>query len=315
MRQVLAVVGPTASGKTQLAIELAEALNTEIISADSMQCYRGMEIGTGAPTPSQLARVKHHFVGDRDPSQEMSASHFANAARQVVAALNEAGKVAVVAGGSGLYVQALVDGLFTGPGKNPELRKRLEKEAQEKGVGALFARLSRLDPDYANTINKNDLRRIVRGLEVHELTHRPFSQLHREHQLSRARESLDALMFAIDYPRKELYARIDRRVDDMIERGFVDEVQRLRDKGHDENILRLKSLGYREIRSYLTGASSLEEAVALMKMNTRRFAKRQLSWFKGDRRITWLDSNSFGTGLLRMEQIMNRLKTPRNIKM
>ncbi len=310
MIQVIAVVGPTASGKTQLAIDVAQALDTEIISADSMQRYRGMEIGTGAPTPNQLARVKHHFVGDLDPSQETSASDFAEAARPVVATLNEAGKAAVVAGGSGLYVQALVDGLFTGPGKNPELRERLAEEAEEEGMGALFDRLSRLDPDYANTINKNDLRRIVRGLEVHELTKRPFSELHREHQQDR--DSLAALMFAVEYPREELYARIDRRVDDMMDRGFVDEVRRLRDEGHDEDIMRLKSLGYREIQSYLMGAASLEEATAQMKMNTRRYAKRQLTWFKGDRRIAWIDASVFETNALRVKQIMNQLDSTRN---
>lgn len=283
---VLAVVGPTASGKTALALDLAERLDTEIVSADSMQFYRGMEIGTGAPIAPELARVRHHFIGFLRPDEAFSAGAYEIAARDVVAALNARGKTAVVVGGSGLYVSALIDGLFPGPGKDETVRARLQAEAEDAGVGELYARLAAVDNDYARTINPNDLRRIVRALEVFELTGRPLSALHREHRESE--RSLNAVQVGLDYPRDELYARIEARVDQMLASGLVAEVERLIDEGYGADIERLRSLGYREMAAYLRGESTLDEAVELMKRNTRRYAKRQLTWFRGDPRVKWL---------------------------
>lgn len=283
---VLAIVGPTASGKSALAVLVAERLATEIVSADSMQFYRGMEIGTAAPTPDELARVRHHFVGFLSPNEEFSAGAYEVAAREVVAKLNARGKTAVVVGGSGLYVSALIDGLFPGPGKDEALRTRLHEEAEEAGVDELYARLENVDPAYADTINPNDLRRIVRALEVYELTGRPLSELHREHRASE--RPLRAVQVGLDWPREELYARIDARVDEMLERGLVAEVERLFAEGYAEEIERLRSLGYREIAAYLRGEIPLDEAVELMKRNTRRYAKRQLTWFRADPRVQWL---------------------------
>lgn len=286
MIPLLAVVGPTASGKTSLAIRLAERLDTEIVSADSMQFYRGMEIGTGAPIAEELARARHHFVGFLDPSDDFSAGAYEVAARSVVADLNARGKTAVVVGGSGLYISALIDGLFPGPGKDETIRRRLQEEAEEGGVAGLYARLEQVDPDYANAINSNDLRRIVRALEVFEITGTPLSVLHREHREAAA--SLEAVQVAIEYPRDVLYARIEARVDAMIEMGLVGEVQRLLEAGYAPHIERLRSLGYREMAAYLRGECSIEEAVELMKRNTRRYAKRQITWFRGDPRVQWL---------------------------
>ena len=285
---LIAVVGPTASGKTALAIRIAQELESEIISADSMQFYRGMEIGSGAPTPEQLAAVPHHFVGFLDPSDDFSAGMFETQARAIVERLNGEGKIAVVVGGSGLYVSALIDGLFPGPGKDESIRQQLHDQAEESGgVAKLYARLQEVDPDYARTINANDLRRVVRALEVHAITGTPLSVLHREHR--EATESMDAVQVALDWPRDVLYARIESRIDDMLQRGLVAEVQTLLDNGHAANIERLRSLGYREIAAHLRGEMSLEEAVELMKRNTRRFAKRQLTWFNSDDRIEWIE--------------------------
>ncbi|HUW61271.1 MAG TPA: tRNA (adenosine(37)-N6)-dimethylallyltransferase MiaA [Candidatus Bathyarchaeia archaeon] len=283
---IVAIVGPTASGKSALAVAVAERLGTEIVSADSMQFYRGMEIGTAAPTRDELARVRHHFVGFLRPDEAFSAGAYEVAAREVVAGLNARGKMAVVVGGSGLYVSALIDGLFPGPGKDETVRARLQTEAEEAGVGELYARLESVDADYAGTINPNDLRRIVRALEVFELTGRPLSALHREHRESE--RPIESVQAGLDYDREELYARIDARVDQMIEQGLAAEVERLIDEGYGAEIERLRSLGYREIAAYLRGETSLEEAVELMKRNTRRYAKRQLTWFRGDSRIEWL---------------------------
>jgi len=283
---VIAVVGPTASGKTSLAIRLAERLDTEIISADSMQFYRGMAIGTAAPTADELARVKHHFVGFLEPSEDFSAGTFETLAREVVCELNAAGKTAVVAGGAGLYVSALIDGLFPGPGKDETIRERLRDEAEEHGAPLLYARLKAVDPAYAETINHNDLRRIVRALEVYELTGQPLSGLHREHRENA--DVLEAVQVALDLPRDALYARINARVDRMIAQGLIEEVQSLLDNGYAEHIERLRSLGYREMAAHLHGKCTLDEAIEQMKQNTRRYAKRQLTWFRGDPRIHWL---------------------------
>ena len=286
MTALLAVVGPTASGKTSLAIELAQRLDTEIVSADSMQFYKGMEIGTAAPTPAELARVKHHFVGFLEPSEEFSAGAFQAVAREVVAALNDRGKTAVAAGGSGLYVRALIDGLFAGPGRDEAIRQRLRAEAETAGTPALFERLKSVDAPYAAAIGPSDLRRIVRALEVYELTGTPLSVLHRKHRAHS--EPLDAVQVAIGHPREVLYARIDTRVDRMLREGLLGEVRALLDKGLGPHIDRLRSLGYREMARHLQGECSLEEASECMKMNTRRFAKRQLSWLRADPRIHWL---------------------------
>lgn len=286
MTRVLAVVGPTASGKTALAIDLALRLDTEIISADSMQIYRGMEIGTGAPSAEERARVPHHFIGIRDPDEPFSAGEFQRQARLIVESLSARGKPAIVVGGSGLYVRALIDGLFEGPPKDAGLREHLHAEAQQHGVAQLYERLRYFDPDYARTILPNDLRRIVRALEVFELTGTPLSEHHRRHR--ERIQPLAAVQVALDWPRDALYRRIDARVDRMVSAGFVEEVRRLLERGYGPHLLRLRSLGYREFIAYLNGAQTLEQAVAATKQTTRRFAKRQLTWFRPDKRIHWL---------------------------
>jgi tRNA dimethylallyltransferase len=283
---VLAVVGPTGSGKSALAVELAVRLQSEVVSADSMQFYRHMAIGTGAPTPEQRRRVPHHFVEFLDPSEDFCAGAFQLAARERVAAINATGRPAVVAGGSGLYVQAVIDGLFDGPQKQPAVRKRLHQEASQEGKPALYARLEGIDPAYAAVINSGDLIRIVRALEVFEVTGVPLSVLHAEHR--RRVQSLDAVQVGLDWPRHVLYERINRRVDTMLDEGLLDEVRWLLEHGYEKDLHRLRSLGYREMAAHLKGECPFEEAVAQMKQNTRRFAKRQLGWFRADKRIHWI---------------------------
>jgi len=285
------VVGPTASGKTALAIELAERLDTEIISADSMQVYRGMAIGTAAPTAEEQARVRHHFVGFLDPDEQYTAGRFGKEARAVVQTLNARGRIAVVAGGSGLYVRALVDGLFSGPAGDPSLRQRLKAEADAIGTAALYDRLQGVDPAYAAIVHSGDLRRIVRGLEVYMLTGQPLSALHAAHR--QETPPLDVSQVALDIPREALYARINSRVDRMLEAGFVEEVRELMDTGRADRLLELRTLGYREFAAYLRGEQGYDEAREAMKRNTRRFAKRQLSWIRNDPRIRWRPANKY----------------------
>lgn len=305
MIEVVAIVGPTGSGKTALGIEVAKWLGTEIVSADSMQFYRGMEIGTGAPSADELAAVKHHFVGNLRPDQEMSAGEYQVQARAVVSEINGRGKPAVVVGGSGLYVEALVDGLFDGPSKDQSIRDRLESEAEESGIGVLYAKLLEVDPEYAKSISENDLRRIVRALEIWEQSGKPASRLYAEHK--ERQQALESRQFLIDYPREYLYDRINRRVEAMLEAGLLDEIRELVEAGYADDIMRLKSLGYREMLSHVLGEREFDESVDLMKMHTRRYAKRQLTWFRADSRVDFIACDPDATNLFQLKQIQKAL--------
>lgn len=283
---VVAIVGATASGKTALGLELARRLETEIISADSMQVYKGMEIGTAAPTVEERTEIRHHFVSFLSPFEQFSAGAFGTSARDIIAALNRRGRIALLVGGSGLYLRAAIDGLFPGPAKDETIRARLHAEAEQSGVQTLYKRLQSVDPDYANVILPGDLRRIVRALEVYELTGKPISALHRSHQ--NASSSLRVLQIGLDVPREILYRRINDRVERMLARGFLDEVRTLIARGYGDRFAQLRTLGYREFADYLQGRCTYEEAVETMKRNTRRYARRQLIWFRGDPRIQWI---------------------------
>ncbi len=285
---LIAVVGPTGSGKSSLGLALAAEQGAEIISVDSMQFYSGMEIGTAAPSLDDCARVPHHFVGFLEPDEEITAGTYQDMARARLALLREESVPAVAVGGSGMYVSALIDGIFDGPGEDPAIRERLQADAERLGKEYLLERVREVDPDYAQRItSSNDLVRIVRALEVYELTGRPYSELHREH---RARTpSLPCFQFALDYPnRQDLYDRINRRVLQMIDDGWVAEVQELLDRGYGPQIERLKALGFREIAAHLRGEKSLDEAIVAAQLHHRRYAKRQLTWFRADPRIHWL---------------------------
>jgi tRNA dimethylallyltransferase len=288
---VIGVVGPTGSGKTALAIALARRLGTEIISADSMQFYRGMEIGTAAPSTEERAQAKHHFVSFLAPDEEMSASAFERLARGEIARLNAQGLPAIVCGGSGLYISAVVDGLFPGPGRSDAVRERLRREAEAQGNEAMMARLRAVDPEYAALLSSgNDLVRIVRALEVYELTGEPFSRLHVEHRA--AAEPLDTALFGLDWERAALYERINLRLDAMVMEGWAEEVRQLVAAGYGDHIDRLKALGFREIAAHLRGEQSLDAAIEAAKMHHRRYAKRQISWFRNVMDVRWLPADA-----------------------
>ena len=288
MKPVLAVVGPTGSGKTRLGIELARMLDGEIVSADSMQFYRGMEIGTAAPTPAEQAEAVHHFVSFLNPDEDMAAGEYQRLARARIADIQSRGRTAVVVGGSGLYVRALMDGLFEGPPRDEAIRARLRAEAREEGNAALMARLRRVDPEYAATLtSENDQVRTVRALEVHELTGIPLSELHRRHQASL--EAMPVVQAGIRLERETLYRRIDRRVDMMMGDGWLEETARLLEQGYGPHLDRLKALGYRELAAHLRGEQDLAAAVEAAKQHHRRYAKRQMTWFRADPRIQWVD--------------------------
>jgi tRNA dimethylallyltransferase len=286
----IVVVGPTASGKTALSLLLARRLNAEIISADSRQIYRHLTIGTAKPSETDRRDVPHHFIDVLDPRQDYSAGEFGTEARAVLADIQKRGKRALVVGGSGLYVKGLVDGFFDGPGKDPEIRERLERELEQEGVTGLLKKLTLIDPASAAVMSREPkARRIMRALEVYYSTGKPLS-VHFAEQKSRTMPNV--IMVAPLWERALLYKHIDDRVTGMMKSGFLEEVRWLESEGYPPHLNALNTVGYRELVEYLGNKITLEEAVSLIKMNTRRFAKRQMTWFKRDERIRWIPVHS-----------------------
>jgi tRNA dimethylallyltransferase len=286
MPELLVVCGPTAVGKTEVGARLAELLHGEVVSADSMQIYRGLDIGTDKPFPELRSRVPHYMVDIADLSETYSAARYEREAGAIIDRLLSEGKLPVVVGGSGLYIRILLQGIFPAPPASASVRNRLKREAEERGIEALYERLRTIDPDYARVAAPNDLRRTVRALEVFELTGVPFSEWHQRHKA--ARKPRDAFMLGLVRPREELYRRIEQRVDEMFTRGLVDETRRLIEGGYAESLRRIRPLGYIEVMEYLDGRLSLDEAIELTKRNSRRYAKRQLTWFRKED-VKWIE--------------------------
>lgn len=281
------VVGPTGAGKTALAINLADELNAEIVNADSRQFYRGMDIGTAKPSLAEQRRVRHHLIDIRTPDDPVDVVGFVTLARAAISDIVARGRRVLVVGGSGLYLRALRGGIFRGPAASVEIRERLAREAREDGVERLHRRLGAVDPAAAARIGHNDLYRIIRALEVYELTGEPISTHQTRHAFSA--HDYDCLAVAIAPPREHLYAAIDQRFDAMLQGGLVAEVRALLDSGYAPDRPPLQSIGYRHIVSHLRGELSMTEAVRLAKRDSRRLAKRQLTWFRADPELVWLD--------------------------
>lgn len=294
---VLFLVGPTAVGKTAVGVELALRLNGEIVSADSMQLYRGLDLLSAAPGEVERAKVPHHLIGILGPKENCDVARYRQMAVPVIENILSRDRLPVVVGGSGMYVKALVDGIFEGPGRDPALRRRLEAEAEERGSGHLHWRLRRVDPRAAEKIHPHDVRRIIRALEVFEKTGTPLSELQKEWSGEPAPSGAGAfisrnlgrpaVILGLRRPKREIKERINRRVDLMFREGAVEEVRRL-PAGPGCGTVR-QSLGLDEIRGYLEGHRSREEAKELLKRNTRAYAKRQMTWFGGDPRVVWYD--------------------------
>ncbi len=308
MKPLICILGPTAVGKTEIAIQLAQRLNvedsrngTEIVSADSRQVYRGMDIGTAKPTLQQRQAVPHHLIDCVDVDETFSVADYQRLADAAIAEIHRCGKRVMVVGGAGLYFRALIDGLFEGPGADAAIRARLRREAEEHGTAALHERLRRYDPESATRIHPNNLVRVIRALEVYELTGVPISTLQQQWKGAEARYAFRA--FGLNLPRETLYRRIERRVDQMIADGLIEEVQGLLNQGYPRHCVALQSFGYKEIVDYLDGKQVLDSAIALLKQNTRRFAKRQLTWFRNDQRIEWVERSEFSS----MDEIVNNL--------
>ena len=283
--RVIVVCGPTGIGKTRTAIDLARRFEGQIVGADSMQIYRTMDIGTAKPTTEEQARVKHHMVDIVDPDVPYDAARYAREAGEVVQAVHQGGLVPVVAGGTGLYIKALLYGLFDSRPPDPEYRRQLEQSAEAHGTAHLHARLSARDPAAAADIHVNDRFRIIRALETFQATGRPISALQQEHRFARPRFA--AFKIGLTIPRPALYARIDRRVDQMVAEGLLEEVRRLLARGYHAGLKSMQSIGYRHMVDYLQNGVDWEETLRLLKRDTRRYAKRQFTWFRADPEIVW----------------------------
>ncbi|MDQ0189313.1 tRNA (adenosine(37)-N6)-dimethylallyltransferase MiaA [Alicyclobacillus cycloheptanicus] len=284
---VLCIVGPTGVGKSDFGILLAKAVGGEIVSADSMQVYRGMDIGTAKLTPAQMQGVPHHLLSIVDPDEPFTAADWTARADRVIADIHRRGKLPIVVGGTGLYIRAIVEDLdFGRQSGSPEIRQRWQAFADAHGKEALHAQLQKIDPDTALRLHPNDVRRVVRALEVAETRGQPLSATY-DWRVRGGR--YHTVQLGLTVQREVLYERINRRVDHMIALGLVDEVAGLLHAGYPRTLTAMQAIGYKEIAAYVCGEVDLAQAVEDTKRATRRFAKRQLSWFRRDPRIRWMD--------------------------
>ena len=302
-KPLIILTGPTAVGKTKASIGLAKAVDGEIISADSMQVYRHMDIGSAKIKPEEMEGIPHHLIDVLEPDDEFHVVKFQQLAKKAMREIWERGHIPIVTGGTGFYIQALLYDIdFNENEKEDACRKELEAYAREHGAEALHEKLALVDPASAEMIHPNNIKRVIRALEFYEQTGKRISE-HNETQ--RQRESPYAFAyFVLTDDRAHLYERINRRVDQMIEEGLVNEVQALKDKGYTKQLVSMQGLGYKEILDYLDGNCTLEEAIYTIKRDTRHFAKRQLTWFKRERDVIWINKQSFGYDA---EQILDEM--------
>ncbi len=291
-KPLIILTGPTAVGKTKASIGLAKALNGEIISADSMQVYKYMDIGSAKIRPEEMDGVKHYLIDELEPDEEFHVVRFQQMAKAAMEKIYAKGKVPIVVGGTGFYIQALLYDIdFTENEEDTAYRTELEILAEEKGAEHLHEMLREVDPESADAIHANNVKRVIRALEFYKLTGQKISE-HNEKE--RAKESpYEFCYFVLNDDRKLLYERIDLRIDKMLEEGLLEEVGSLKNKGYTKDMVSMQGLGYKEILDYLNDECSLEEAVYILKRDTRHFAKRQLTWFRRERDVIWVDKNKY----------------------
>lgn len=291
-KPLIILTGPTAVGKTALSIELAKAVNGEIISADSMQVYRGMDIGSAKITPEEMQGVKHYLIDELEPDEEFHVVRFQKMAKDYMADIYRRGRIPILTGGTGFYIQAvLYDIDFTENQRDDGYRAELEETARTKGANYLHAMLAAVDPKAAEDIHANNVKRVIRALEYYRDAGEAIS---RHNQREREKESpYNAAYFVLNENRETLYARIEQRVDRMLADGLVAEVRALKERGYTSGMVSMQGLGYKEILDYLNGQCSYEEAVLRIKRDTRHFAKRQITWFRRERDVIWLQKEEF----------------------
>ncbi|WP_458397057.1 tRNA (adenosine(37)-N6)-dimethylallyltransferase MiaA [Anaerotignum sp.] len=307
MKKPLIVIGgPTACGKTGFSIKLAKEIGGEIISADSMQVYRYMDIGTAKVTPEEADGVPHYLIDEFDPDEEYNVMLFQQKAKAYMEQIWAKGKVPILVGGTGFYINALLyDNDFTETDNDTSYREECYRLAQEQGPEVLYERLMEIDPEYAAIMHANNVKRVTRALEYHYLTGQKFSEHNAEQKEKET--PYDAAVIILSMDREKLYERIELRIDIMMEQGLLEEVKGLLDKGYTPELVSMQGIGYKEFIPYFNGECTLEEAVTQLKTNTRRFAKRQLTWFRRQIEGLWVDMSS-STGEEAMEEVLDYLK-------
>lgn len=292
-KPMIILTGPTAVGKSALSVELAKKINGAVISADSMQVYRHMDIGSAKIMPEEMQGITHYMIDELEPDEEFHVVRFTTMAKEYLKEIYAAGKIPIIAGGTGFYIQALLYDIdFTEQQCDEAYRRQLEEQAKEHGAGYLHEMLRKVDPASAEAIHANNVKRVIRALEFYHLSGQKISE---HNETERQKQSpYNFAYFVLNDERAKLYERIDKRVDAMIEAGLVNEVQKLKDMGCSWEMVSMQGLGYKEILAYLDGEYALEEAVYIIKRETRHFAKRQLTWFKRERDVIWLDKQTFG---------------------
>lgn len=290
-KPLIILTGPTAVGKTKVSIGLAKAIGGEIISADSMQIYKHMDIGSAKIRPEEMEGIPHYLIDELEPSEEFHVVRFQQMAKEAMEKIYANGHVPIVVGGTGFYIQALLYDIdFTANDGDEGFRKELAAYGREHGAGALHERLRAVDPESAAVIHENNIKRVIRALEYYEKTGEKISE-HNEKERSKTSPYRFAY-FVLNDKRENLYERINRRVDQMLKEGLVEEVRALKDKGYTADDVSMQGLGYKEILAYLDGRMSLSEAVYTVKRDTRHFAKRQITWFKREKDVIWIDKSA-----------------------
>lgn len=291
-KPMIILTGPTAVGKSALSVELAKKINGAVISADSMQVHRHMDIGSAKIMPEEMQGITHYMIDELEPDEEFHVVRFTTMAKEYLKEIYAAGKIPIIAGGTGFYIQALLYDIdFTEQQCDEAYRRQLEEQAKEHGAGYLHEMLRKVDPASAEAIHANNVKRVIRALEFYHLSGQKISE---HNETERQKQSpYNFAYFVLNDERAKLYERIDKRVDAMIAAGLVNEVQKLKDMGCSREMVSMQGLGYKEILAYLDGEYTLEEAVYIIKRETRHFAKRQLTWFKRERDVIWLDKQTF----------------------
>ncbi len=291
-RPLVILTGPTAVGKTALSIALAKAIGGEIISADSMQVYRHMDIGSAKITPEEMEGIPHYLIDVLEPDQEFNVVVFQELAKQAAAEIYSRGHIPIVAGGTGFYIQALVYDIdFTENDEDTAFRRTLEEQAKREGAEALYERLRAVDPESCESIHAHNIKRVIRAIEFYEKTGKKISEHNREQRQNDS--PYNFAYFVLNDDREQIYERINGRVDLMMAQGLVEEVRALRESGCRKEMVSMQGIGYKELLSYLEGETSMEEAVYLIKRDTRHFAKRQLTWFRREKEVIWVDKTVF----------------------
>ncbi len=289
-KTVIVIVGPTCSGKTNLSLKLAQSIPSEIISADSRQIYKLLDIGTAKPSKDEFKKIPHHLIDILDPSENYDVSKFEKDAKKIIDGILNKNKTPIVVGGSGLYIKALIDGIFDTADKDDEYRKVLLQKRKELGNEFLYDELKKVDPESTVKMLPQNWKRVIRALEVFHTTGKPIWKHHQDQSLQKEKK-YSYKQFGLNWERETLYKNINDRVDEMFKNGFVDEVKNIRSRNFNKKLNSLNTVGYKEIIQCLEGEISLDRAVDLIKRNTRHYAKRQLTWFRKDNRIQWFDVN------------------------